>query len=411
MIVPPFKHTLGFNRISSFYISMYLGRDFNLSSPEGLCAAKMQEEEDTTTWRDDHILTLFGVNSGTGQIVYNVKLLEPRIYGREGSDTGQFRNPHGICGNTAGDVYVADTDNDRVVRLRYSKTRLSWVACFSAGLKRPYDVAIDSRGLVYVTDTDNDRIRVFQSDGTAVATWSPVLERPTGIAVLDQGAQFNDLGTDCAVVIDRGGTRLSQFNLAGQLLRQNDCRRIGLDTAGFSYCAFDRHGNVYVTDRVNNQVHLFDSRLRYIISYAGPTEARLNAPRGIAIGRRFGQVFLSEADGGSYYWLGLDGYLIGCYPQSFNSERPGSTIALYITEMAEVVVEISDTLGRLVRSLTPPHEQKPGEVLIVWDGKDNKGNLVQEGEYQIKATIRPVYSQPRYILKKELYGKVWRVAG
>ncbi len=79
MVVPPFKHTLGFYRIGSLYINMYLGPNFKLSEPEGLCGAKMEEEDDTTTGRDDHILTLFGVNSGTGQILYNVKLLEPRI--------------------------------------------------------------------------------------------------------------------------------------------------------------------------------------------------------------------------------------------------------------------------------------------------------------------------------------------
>ncbi|MEO0079652.1 MAG: FlgD immunoglobulin-like domain containing protein [candidate division WOR-3 bacterium] len=411
MIVPPFRHTLGFNRIGRFYISMYLGPDFKLAEPEGLCGVKMEEEDDPSTGRDDHILTLFGVNSGTGQIVYNVRLLEPRIYGRMGSDTGQFLNPHGICCTNQGDVYVADTDNDRIVRLRYSNGRLSWVTSFGNSLRRPHDVAVDSRGLVYVADTENDRIRVFRPSGTLVADWSPLLEKPTGIGVLDQAARFNDFGHECAVVIDRGGTRLNQFNLSGQLLRQTDCRRIGLDTAGFAYCAFDRHGNLYVTDRLNSQVHLFDAGLRYIISYAGPADARLNSPRGIAIGRQFGQVFLSEADGGSYYWLGLDGYLIGCYPQSFNSQRPGTTIALYITEMAEVTVEVSDSLGRVVRSLTPPHQQRPGEVLIVWDGNDNQGGLVPEGEYRIKVTVRPVYSQPKYILKKELFGRVWRTAG
>ena len=123
MMVPPFEHTLGFNRIGRYFVNLYLGRGFHIADPQGICGAKMIEEDDPKTLRDDHILTMFTVNSGTGQVVYNVKLLEPKVFGAAGSGPGQFRRPHGICCNPAGDVYVADTDNNRVVRQRRSRVR------------------------------------------------------------------------------------------------------------------------------------------------------------------------------------------------------------------------------------------------------------------------------------------------
>ncbi|MBN2464032.1 NHL repeat-containing protein, partial [candidate division WOR-3 bacterium] len=213
LLVPPFSHTLGFNRIGRFYISMYLGRSFKLDDPQGMCGAKMVEEDNPSTSSDDHILTLFGVNSGTSQIVYNVKLIEPRIYGSTGNDTGQFDHPAGICCNKYGTVYVADTRNDRVVRLRYESTKLKWVSAIDSGLNAPRDVAMDTRGRVYVADSGNNRIAVFDSVGTPIAAWTADLEGPTGICVLDPGADYNDFGINAAVVIDRGRTRISQFSL------------------------------------------------------------------------------------------------------------------------------------------------------------------------------------------------------
>jgi len=412
LLVPPFSHTLGFNRIGRFYISMYLGRSFRLDDPQGMCGAKMVEEDDPSTSNDDHILTLFGVNSGTSQIVYNVRLIEPRIYGSAGSDTGHFDHPHGVCCNKYGTVYVADTRNNRVVRLKYENTKLRWVSAIDSGLAAPRDVAIDTRGRVYVADSGNNRVAVFDSLGAPVASWTADLDGPTGICVLDPDADYNDFGVNAAVVIDRGRTRLSQFSLSdGQQRRMVDMRRIGLDEAGFAYCAFDRHGNVYVTDQLNSQIHLFDPDLRYIVSFGrqGAEGTTFDAPTGIALWRRFGQVFISEADGGQYYWVGLDAYLVGFYPAEFDSVRPGTTIALYVTELADITVDIADSAGRLIRSLAPPHVQHPGEALIVWDGRGNDGKLVPVGEYKVTIVAKPTYSRPMRILRKELTGTVRRI--
>jgi DNA-binding beta-propeller fold protein YncE len=412
LLVPPFSHTLGFNRIGRLYISMYLGRSFKLDDPQGMCGAKMIEEDDPKTSTDDHILTMFAVNSGSSQIVYNVKLIEPRIYGSPGQDTGHFDHPHGICCDKFGTVYVADTRNNRVVRLKYASTKLSWVSTIDSGLDAPHDVAIDTRGRVYVADSGHNRIAVFDSLGALLTTWTADLEGPTAICVLDPAADYNEFGLNAAVVIDRGRTRISQFSLDdGRQLRIVDMRRIGLDEAGFAYCAYDRHGNVYVTDQTNSQIHLFDPDLRYIVSFGrqGVEGTTFDSPTGIAIWRRFGQVFVSEANGGQYYWIGLDAYLIGFYPAEFDSLKPGTTIALYITEMAGIAVDINDTSGKLVRSLAPPHNQHPGEVLIVWDGRDNDGKLVPEGEYKVSVTARPTYSRPMRTLRKELTGTVRRI--
>lgn len=411
MIVPPFEHTLGFNRIGRYFVNLYLGRGFQIADPQGICGAKMIEEDDPKTLRDDHILTMFTVNSGTGQVVYNVKLLEPKVFGAAGSGPGQFRRPHGICCNPAGDVYVADTDNNRVVRLKYEKTELRWVGVADSGLFSPRDVALDSRGRVFIADSGNNRVVVIDSDGNRQYVWNPGLEGPTGIAVIDDGATFNEFGTNSVVVVDRGRTRINRLSFSGEVLAQVDMRRIGLDEAAFAYCAFDRFGNSYVTDQLNEQIHIFDPALKYIVSYGreGTGDARFNSPRGISIWSRFGQAFVVEREGGQYYWLGLDAWLLGFYPAEFDSLRPGTTIALYVTGLADVVVTVADSAGKAVRTLTPPHRQKPGEALIVWDGRNNTGALVPPGTYGVTIKASPTYvRQPKYRFFKELTGTVRR---
>jgi hypothetical protein len=159
---------------------------------------------------------------------------------------------------------------------------------------------------------------------------------------------------------------------------------------------------VYVTDQTNSQIHLFDPDLRYIVSFGrqGVEGTTFDSPTGITIWRRFGQVFVSEANGGQYYWVGLDAYLIGFYPAEFDSLKPGTTIALYITEMANIQVDITAPSGTLVRSLAPPHMQHPGEALIVWDGRDNNGRSVSSGVYFYKMNTGKYSSTKKMIMMK-----------
>lgn len=68
----------------------------------------------------------------------------------EGADDQQ-----GIAVDGAGNLYVADTDNDRVVKLPHGGGPQE-VLGFS-GLINPTDVAVDGTGNVYVTDALDNR--------------------------------------------------------------------------------------------------------------------------------------------------------------------------------------------------------------------------------------------------------------
>lgn len=405
---PPFQHTMGFNRISKYHIELYLGDEFTLSDPQGITGAKMDEENDPTTSLDDRILTLFAVNSGTSQIIYNVKLSRIKVYGGLGRGNGEFNAPTGIVCNPQGEVYVADTGNERIVKLLYSKGTLHFNRIFAESIGAPYGVALDSDGNLYVTDAKNSQIRVYDKQGRVINIWISNLNNPTAISIIDKNEIYNYYKEDFVIVIDSDKKRIQKFNRYGQLLASTNAYMIGLANAEFNSCAIDYNANVYVTDMTNNQIHKFDRSLNYITSIGetGFGPQKFISPRGIFINRRFGQVFITDANAGYYYWLGVDGSVLGCYPQVMTDIHQGTTIALYLTELSQLKIDIYDYANNLVRTLIPEYFSEPGEVLIVWDGRNNNNQEVNPGEYNIRISIFPTYGLARRVFVKELETKV-----
>ena len=52
---------------------------------------------------------------------------ERNMWGKDGSENGEFRGPSGIAVDTAGNIYVADTGNDRIQKFnRNGKFIAAW---------------------------------------------------------------------------------------------------------------------------------------------------------------------------------------------------------------------------------------------------------------------------------------------
>ncbi len=130
------------------------------------------------------------------------------------ADTGAALNahlnsPHGVAVDASGNVYIADTGNNRVLKL--SNGALTTVAGTGTGgfagdnglatnaqLFGPRGVAVDSAGNVYIADYTNQRIRMVSSNGIITtiagnghtgysgdggAGTGAMLNQPSGVAV------------------------------------------------------------------------------------------------------------------------------------------------------------------------------------------------------------------------------------
>jgi serine/threonine-protein kinase len=89
----------------------------------------------------------------------------------------------GVTVDSAGNLYVADGDNNLVVVTLAAGSSTPSVLPFT-GLNHPFGVAVDAAGDLYVTDTDNNRVLTLAA-GSATQAVLPFtgLNQPHGVAV------------------------------------------------------------------------------------------------------------------------------------------------------------------------------------------------------------------------------------
>ncbi|GHC32018.1 hypothetical protein GCM10010507_00190 [Streptomyces cinnamoneus] len=96
-----------------------------------------------------------------------------------------LNHPRAVVVDTGGNLYIADTDNDRVRRVDAKTRTITTVvgdgsAIFSgdhgpavnAGLNRPRGVVVDSEGSLYVADTHNHRVRRVDGKTQTIITFA-----------------------------------------------------------------------------------------------------------------------------------------------------------------------------------------------------------------------------------------------
>jgi DNA-binding beta-propeller fold protein YncE len=110
---------------------------------------------------------IVALNPSTGA----VESLFPSI--TKGTGPGQVEQPEGIAVDASGNIWVADTGNNRVEEFTSAgvfdnQMVGTYGCCYSApntDLNAPQGLAFDSNGLLYVADANNNRIQVFQPTG------------------------------------------------------------------------------------------------------------------------------------------------------------------------------------------------------------------------------------------------------
>ena len=89
--------------------------------------------------------------------------------GSAGSGDGQFKDPEGIAIDPSGNIYVADSDNNRIEEFNRDGVYLGQFGSFGSGngqFNGPVGIAFGAGGKIYVTDVGNNRVQKFGSDGS-----------------------------------------------------------------------------------------------------------------------------------------------------------------------------------------------------------------------------------------------------
>ena len=92
----------------------------------------------------------------------------------QGSGDDQFDSPNSVAVDLAGNIYVADTANNRIQKFDSNGNYLTQWGGFGTGdgqFNSPRGVAVDTAGNVYVVEYENNRIQKFDSSGTFLFMW------------------------------------------------------------------------------------------------------------------------------------------------------------------------------------------------------------------------------------------------
>ncbi|HEX3519424.1 MAG TPA: 6-bladed beta-propeller [Solirubrobacteraceae bacterium] len=134
--------------------------------------------------------------------------------GSAGHGSGEFSHPSAVAVDGAGNAYVADTYNNRIVKLSPTGVVLTEWGSRGTGDERfhsPTGVAVDAAGNVYVVDSENNRVEVFDPEGHYLYQWGVrglgigEFSQPTAVAVECNGDVY---------VADTNNNRVERFNLS-----------------------------------------------------------------------------------------------------------------------------------------------------------------------------------------------------
>lgn len=98
------------------------------------------------------------------------KALYGRSFTMNGEPVGDFVTPQDLCKSPSGEVYVADTGNNRIVILNGGMSEVIAVITgfdnngTEDSFKQPYGVCVSEKGNIYVADSKNKRIVVLNPD-------------------------------------------------------------------------------------------------------------------------------------------------------------------------------------------------------------------------------------------------------
>lgn len=121
----------------------------------------------------------------------------------QGQPVGAFSGPQDICRSPGGELYLADTGNDRIVVLNESMDQVLAVITGFTGetgeesFDAPTGVAVSLSGVLYVADSLNRRIVALNPDGSLYK----IVENPQS-EVLEEGYVFTPLKV-CVDYADR----------------------------------------------------------------------------------------------------------------------------------------------------------------------------------------------------------------
>jgi DNA-binding beta-propeller fold protein YncE len=214
--------------------------------------------------------------------------------------------PYGVTANRDR-VLVSDTGIGKVVVFDVKNAKFFHVGMSGKGiLSKPIGLATDAGGNIYVSDTDQDRIIVFDKDGKYLNAIGEkgTFEQPTGIALNDA---LNRL-----YVLDTKKSQLFIYTKDGKQVAIIGTRGGGDGEFNFpTNICVGKSGKVYVSDSMNFRVQIFDAEGKFIGKFGtvGDSPGMFSRPKGIAVDSE-GHIYVVDAAFNNVQIFSEDGQIL-----------------------------------------------------------------------------------------------------
>jgi DNA-binding beta-propeller fold protein YncE len=216
-------------------------------------------------------------------------------FGGEGELPGQFRSPLALSIGPQGNIYIADTGNNRIQKFSARGEFLKEVGGFGWATEqfdRPVDICAKTGLDVFVADYNNERIERYDKDFNFISSYY-------SDESLSEDLQF---GFPCAVTISNHG---ELFIIDGENYRVLKIDSFGEPELSFADYRWadgkldDPHqieisskDIVYVSDRTAHRIAYYD----YFGNYNGQFGAEiLSAPGGLAVDAE-GNIWIADTE-------------------------------------------------------------------------------------------------------------------
>jgi DNA-binding beta-propeller fold protein YncE len=197
--------------------------------------------------------------------------------------------PSDITVDTAGNIYIADTSNNQIVKVNpQGVASVLTISGLNTPLKHPRAIKVDGSGNLYIADTANSRIVEVTSSGSGsvLSTGGVTLSSPQGIAIDSSGNIFiADTGHNQIVKVTSGGGA-AVFSITGLSSPATLNAPTGM--------AVDTFGNLYIADSSNNRIVTVAAggTAGSVLSISGLSTG-LNTPGGIIVDS-LGNVYIAD---------------------------------------------------------------------------------------------------------------------
>ena len=247
-----------------------------------------------------------------------------------------FDNPGAFAIDITGNIYIADTDNNRIRLVTKSTGIITTVAgngidnslgdgllATLASIHTPYGIAVDALGNLYISEYNGYRIRLVTAstgiittiagtgdsgyNGDNILATSANFEGPTGMCLDDlgnlyiadfRGSRVRLITMSTGIITTVAGTGSQGYN--GDDILASDAQLV---TPGG--LTLDTFGNLYIADIFDNRIRLITKSTGIITTIAGngtsgyngddilPTSALLSNPSGVKVDQ-FGDVYIAD---------------------------------------------------------------------------------------------------------------------